>query len=106
MVDTSKLQSPGDIFALIRTHIEVHKTRITNEIRSYPMPIPACDAQYNFLLEERGRINRELQQLQAWSGDPRFSTTPPETLRAFIDACSYIDPELRQELAVILDRAS
>ena len=104
MVDTSGVPVDSNILALIRSHIEGHKIRVTNEIRSYPMPIPACDAQYNFLLEERGRINREMKQLGALSKDPGDATGPHGTLRAFIETSAYIHHELRQELSAALDR--
>ena len=104
MVDTSEASVDSNILALIRSHIEAHKTRITNEIRSYPMPIPACDAQYNFLLEERGRINREMKQLQALSNDPGDPSGPHGTLRAFIETSAYIHHEFRQELSAMLDK--
>jgi len=38
---------------------------IIREIRSYPPPIPACDAQYNYLLEQRTAIRQELRQVGA-----------------------------------------
>jgi hypothetical protein len=35
----------------IETALRVEKERISQEIRAYPSPIPACDAQFNCLLE-------------------------------------------------------
>jgi hypothetical protein len=32
------------------------KRRLDEEIRCYPTPIPRCDAQFNFLYEQRNRI--------------------------------------------------
>jgi hypothetical protein len=40
----------------------------TAEIRSYPTPIPRCDAQFNHLMEERDRIVRALQDIVARGG--------------------------------------
>ena len=39
----------------IRAHLENEKTKIYEEIRNYPRPVPACDQQFNYLLEERAR---------------------------------------------------
>ena len=39
--------------------------RLDAEIRSYPTPIPRCDAQFNHLLEERDRIRRLLEDAAA-----------------------------------------
>jgi hypothetical protein len=49
----------------LRDHLENEKRRIMEEIVNYPPPIPACDVQFNFLLEERARIAQELNRLEA-----------------------------------------
>jgi hypothetical protein len=56
------------IVASRRLALERELARVAAEIRSYPAPIPACDAQYNHLLEERARISRELTGLGDDSG--------------------------------------
>jgi hypothetical protein len=38
---------------------------VNAEIRAYPQPIARCDAQLGGLVEERARIQAELQALQA-----------------------------------------
>jgi hypothetical protein len=38
---------------------------LADEIRSYPTPIPRCDAQFNHLIEQRGRLSRLLTDLEA-----------------------------------------
>lgn len=43
-----------------RLRLLAEKARIADEIRHYPMPIPACDAQYNHLVERRADIERAL----------------------------------------------
>jgi hypothetical protein len=49
----------------IRAQLEQEKRRVCAEIDDYPHPIPACDAQFNYLLEERARIFQELSRLDA-----------------------------------------
>jgi hypothetical protein len=44
--------------------LEVERDRVREAIASYPPPIPACDEQFNHLLEERDRISRELSRLK------------------------------------------
>ncbi len=48
----------------IKTSLEEKRNLINEEIRNYPPPIPACDAQFNYLLEERARLTMELNRLQ------------------------------------------
>ena len=38
---------------------------VAAEIRAYPVPIPACDAQYNHLLERRAALSEALARLDA-----------------------------------------
>jgi hypothetical protein len=45
--------------------LEVLATDVGEEIRSYPTPIPACDAQFNHLLELRRLLHEELERLDA-----------------------------------------
>ena len=47
----------------IRAQFETQRRALYDEIRNYPTPIAACDQQFNFLLEERGRIIQELRRL-------------------------------------------
>lgn len=49
----------------VREQLEQEKRRVCAEIDDYPHPIPACDAQFNYLLEERAQIFQELSRLDA-----------------------------------------
>jgi hypothetical protein len=40
------------------------RASLAGEIRSYPTPIPRCDAQFNHLFEQRGRLSRLLTDLE------------------------------------------
>ena len=47
----------------LRLRLEALKETVAEEIRSYPPPIPACDAQFNRLLELRRLLPQELARL-------------------------------------------
>jgi len=64
----------------LRDHLENEKRRIMEEIANYPPPIPACDVQFNFLLEERARIARELNRLEALSRDSIREVNPGDPI--------------------------
>ena len=49
----------------LRRRLEGLRASIVEEIGRYPPPITACDAQFDFLLEERDRLARELARLEA-----------------------------------------
>jgi hypothetical protein len=49
----------------IAEHLRGVRKRLADEIRSYPTPIPRCDAQFNHLYEQQGRLSRELDGIGA-----------------------------------------
>lgn len=48
-----------EAFRLLRQH----RHQVVDQIGDYPAPIPACDAQFNHLLEQRRLIGREIRLL-------------------------------------------
>ena len=84
-----------DLAALWReigSQLEKKKREINEEILNYPPPIPACDAQFNHLLDERARITQELNRLR----DVLGQDTSTEALITFIGACPYVDDTLAE----------
>ncbi len=49
----------------LRARLERTQEAVAAEIRAYPPPIPACDAQYNHLLERREALSEALARLDA-----------------------------------------
>ena len=76
----------------VRLGLEALSERVADEIRAYPRPITACDAQFNHLLELRRLLPDELQRLDA------VARERTATLAAFI-AASPCQAELVAELA-------
>ena len=48
-----------------KKQLEHRRLQINKEIGNYPAPIPACDAQFNYLLEKRSRISAVLKLIDA-----------------------------------------
>ena len=44
-----------------KVYLLAERDKVNEQIGSYPPPIPACDAQFNYLLDERTRISNELK---------------------------------------------
>lgn len=61
-----------DCLTVARTELREAERLIADELRAYPTPVSGCDAQYNYLLGQRGSIR---DALLALSG-PRFVSTP------------------------------
>jgi hypothetical protein len=60
-------------WAALRRRLERVLREVGEEIRAYPAPIPACDAQFNRLLELRRLLPEELARLEAAAASPAGS---------------------------------
>jgi hypothetical protein len=47
-----------------RTALNLERRHITAEIAGYPRPVSGCDAQFNYLLDIRRRLERALAELE------------------------------------------
>jgi hypothetical protein len=54
----------NDPLTLAREALRVAQRNVLAEIGSYPRPIAGCDAQFNHLLDIRGRLCRALAALE------------------------------------------
>jgi hypothetical protein len=82
----------------IRGHLEDNRHRVREEIKNYPRPVPACDQQFNHLLEERAGISQEL----AWTAELSMATPEHEDairlVEEFIRSSRYMDEEAKQRI--------
>jgi len=77
----------------IREHLESVKSAVAKQIEHYPPPIPACDAQFNYLLEQRDGISAELRLLDELRAN---AATPEDCVRAavrFVHSSRFIDAD-------------
>jgi chorismate mutase len=79
------------VWKLIKEHLEKERHRIYDEIRNYPPPIPACDAQFNHLLEERRGVSQELAQLEQLSRQDLTPEQHRQSIDQFISSSSYVN---------------
>jgi hypothetical protein len=59
------------------------KRALDDEIRSYPTPIPRCDAQFNFLYEQRSRLAAFIARTEAISKSGDESSAQRAVLAEF-----------------------
>lgn len=81
----------------LKTFLEEKKAEIEAEIIHYPPPIPACDQQFNYLLEQRALIAEELRRFKQLSS--QFSD--PQTFHEFLSGSHFINEKEAQKLLVI-----
>ncbi len=61
-------ENPGDSGERLRAQLRQEREQVLAELRAYPPAVPACDAQFNYLLEQRDRLGRALGRLDAILG--------------------------------------
>lgn len=96
------LANTVQILQQLREHLEQRKVEIYQEISDYPPPIPACDAQFNYLLELRNGVNQELSQINSLLAEDVSS----KTVQLFVDASIVLKPKLKREINSLLQNAS
>jgi len=92
--DSAKLES---MWNEIRLHLEDRRRALAAEIRSYPTPIPRCDAQFNHLYEQQARLARDLDRIGAPPGKSPKRGDTIELIRQFVASEPYTDDAADRE---------
>jgi hypothetical protein len=87
----------------IRAQLETEKVHIYEAIGNYPTPIAGCDQQFNYLLEERARISRELDQLNESCLASITIKESIKLMKEFMQSSSSIDPQAEQAIQAYLE---
>lgn len=100
----SSINGETDLAALkslwqeIRDHRKNRKQLIDEELRSYPTPIPRCDAQFNHLYEQRTRLFGELTRMDALAEKSLARGDYIELIEEFLSSATYTDAEAEQTM--------
>lgn len=86
-------ESAASICWRIEQHFETERLRIEKQIKNYPRPIAVCDVQFNYLLEERARIARELHRLRVLSHKYATKADPVEFLDEYTTSANNVTME-------------
>ena len=82
--------------------LEDERHKVSDEIGSYPAPITACDEQFNYLLEKRDRIFRELARVRQAAGEPASLATCSRFIVQLAESSDLIGCEAAQRLGSLL----
>ncbi len=74
---------PDSDWDALRARLAHMQEAVAVEINAYPPPIPACDAQYNHLLERREALSEALAYFDAARKD---GSSPAQSLHAKLSA--------------------
>lgn len=90
---------PADpIWSIIQRYLESEMRRVREEISNYPSPIPACDAQFNFLLQEREALTTEITRVRDIRSGCTSSEDMPVTADAYLEASPHLDASAKQAI--------
>jgi hypothetical protein len=90
-------------WAMIHQHLQEESRRVHGEIRNYPAPIPACDAQFNYLLEEREALSSELLRVRELMNKDTDSKDAQSSIHAFLDFSNYLGDSAKREIRSLVD---
>lgn len=93
------------IWYALRGCLEPQRDQIYEEIRSYPPPIPACDVQFNHLLEERARLSQEWSRLNAIAKQSLPWHDHLQLFDAFITESTCLTQDAKQTMQACLEEA-
>ena len=82
----------------IRDDLRRSKRVIGEEIRSYPTPIPRCDAQFNHLYEQQARLARELDRIGALAEKSLKREDYIGLIGRFVASAPYADDAAERQL--------
>lgn len=86
--------------------LEETRLKIQSEIRQYPMPIPACDAHFNWLLEERGRLTDAIERTRLAGGDDAAVALALASITACSGDSNYMDALSRRNIGTCLEEVA
>ena len=93
-----------DALEHLRRHTDAARVRIHQEIAAYPAPIPACDAQFNYLLEQRSNISQQLLLLDGLLEQYQRETVDSHTVREIVANLRQIEVNLAKKIASVLSK--
>ena len=79
----------------IRLDLTETKMALYEEISSYPAPVAGCDQQFNYLLERRTGIQKEMVRLNRYVEE---SGTSDKAVEEFVASSVYINGDTKELL--------
>jgi hypothetical protein len=86
--------APAQLLALVAeigALLERIRRALDDEIRAYPTPIPRCDAQFNFLYEQRSEVATALAEIAGLRGEAFAPAACRRVLEAFLRSTAQSD---------------
>jgi hypothetical protein len=94
------------VWNMIHEHLQNEIRRVHEEIRHYPAPIPACDAQFNYLLEERDRLSSELSRARELMNKNTDSESERSSIEKFLNLSACLDEAKKNEIRALIENGN
>jgi len=95
---TAEISPASVAAALLQSDLEAKREAISRELCTIPPPVPACDVNFNRLLEDRARVVDELQRLR----ELLASGGEADGVLRFCRASACLDEPQKQRIEEIL----
>ena len=86
----------------VRARLLAARVALNKSIRAYPAPIPACDAQFNGLLDQRRQLNRAIRDIDGALVKGASETLTGVDLHKIADDLEQVDDTLAARLKATL----
>jgi hypothetical protein len=86
------------VLEMVQAELEARRQSISRELCTIPSPVPACDVNFNRLLEERAGITDELQRLRRLAA----AGSDASGVLAFCSACALLSEPTKEEVQRLL----
>lgn len=87
-----------DICSQVEARLWQERERIYAEIHAYPPPIPACDAQFNYLIEKRAAVAQELSKVRSIDWRPDNPRQAVAVLRQIVKSSEILNTSAKAYL--------
>ena len=91
------------LWMVIHEYLDKEMRRVHDEIRNYPAPIPACDAQFNYLLEERDALSSELARVREHMNESGDTENALSSIDAFLNISNALGEAKKREIRALID---
>lgn len=88
---------------MIDRYLDEERRRIQDEIRNYPAPIPACDAQFNYLLEAREALSSELARVREQMKEDMDSEDARRSIDAFLSHSTCLGSSEKKDIRAFIE---
>ena len=100
----NEMAAAGDAaWERIHGHLESEMRSVRNEIRRYPAPIPACDAQFNYLVEKREALVSEISRVRELMSNHAVSDPSKDSLESYLNASTCLTEAAKSEIRVFVE---